>query len=302
MQKQLISRALAAGHPEILGPRSIHRPGDESSPGRSQVSLGAVRSKSYSAGAACGMRDVREKGYADADFLQRAVREFEWCGIASVRSRPGGGHRQCVPGRRLRQDIRRAGLLGGFAGRRQSLNVDQPHSLWRRSSGRGVRGPELWRPHRRRLSFRHRLCRYHALCCGAGPAVPHPRLQRDRPLRRQPRPELRRTRRHRRPRRDRQPLRSRARAGQHRRGDDAAGPARRAHDWVSDPSLVASFQGLPGASFVVSGARPATDYALVSAGSELRWRTGWSLAVKLDGESASHAQTYAGTGTLRSHW
>lgn len=236
MQKQLISRALAAGHPEILGPRSIHRPGDESSPGRSQVSLGAVRSKSYSAGAACGMRDVREKGYADADFLQRAVREFESCGVARIPSRPGGGHRQCVPGRRLRQDIRRAGLLGGFAGRRQSLDVDQPHSLWRRSSGRGVRGPELWRPHRRRLSFRHRLCRHHALCGGAGPAVPP------------------------------------------------------------------TFQGLPGASFVVSGARPATDYALVSAGSELRWRTGWSLGVKLDGEFASQAQTYAGTGTLRYHW
>ncbi len=33
-----------------------------------------------------------------------------------------------------------------------------------------------------------------------------------------------------------------------------------AHDWVSDPSLAAAFQALPGASFIVNGAAPAKDF------------------------------------------
>jgi hypothetical protein len=45
-----------------------------------------------------------------------------------------------------------------------------------------------------------------------------------------------------------------------------------AHDWVSDPSLTAIFQALPGASFVVNGATPAKDAALASAGAELRFQ------------------------------
>jgi hypothetical protein len=38
------------------------------------------------------------------------------------------------------------------------------------------------------------------------------------------------------------------------------------HDWTSPPSLNAAFQTLPGASFTVNGAAPATDSALASAG------------------------------------
>ena len=38
---------------------------------------------------------------------------------------------------------------------------------------------------------------------------------------------------------------------------------------------------------------------LSSAGAELRFANGWSLTAKFDGEFAGHAQTYAGTGTLR---
>ena len=37
----------------------------------------------------------------------------------------------------------------------------------------------------------------------------------------------------------------------------------------------------------------------LSAGAELRFANGWSLAAKFDGEFGGHAQTYAGTGTLR---
>ena len=75
-----------------------------------------------------------------------------------------------------------------------------------------------------------------------------------------------------------------------------------AHDWVSDPSLTAVFQALPGASFIVNGAAPAKDSALVSAGSELRLANGITLLGKFDGELARKAQTYAGTATVRLSW
>ncbi|MBR0783453.1 autotransporter outer membrane beta-barrel domain-containing protein [Bradyrhizobium iriomotense] len=75
-----------------------------------------------------------------------------------------------------------------------------------------------------------------------------------------------------------------------------------AHDWVSDPAVAAVFQALPGASFIVNGAAPAKDTALVSAGTELKLAKGISLLGKFDGEFAGRAQTYAGTGTIRLSW
>jgi uncharacterized protein with beta-barrel porin domain len=59
-----------------------------------------------------------------------------------------------------------------------------------------------------------------------------------------------------------------------------------AHDWVSDPTLAAVFQALPGASFVLNGAAPAKNSALASAGTELRLANGVSLLGKFDGEFA----------------
>jgi outer membrane autotransporter protein len=75
-----------------------------------------------------------------------------------------------------------------------------------------------------------------------------------------------------------------------------------AHDWVSDPSLGAVFQTLPGASFTVNGAAPPHDSTLASAGAEWRFANGFALGAKFDGEFASHGQTYAGTGTVRYLW
>jgi outer membrane autotransporter protein len=75
-----------------------------------------------------------------------------------------------------------------------------------------------------------------------------------------------------------------------------------AHDWVSDPSLIAAFQALPGASFIVNGATPAKNSALASAGAELRLRSGLTLSAKFDGEFARHSQTYGGTGAVRYTW
>lgn len=75
-----------------------------------------------------------------------------------------------------------------------------------------------------------------------------------------------------------------------------------AHDWVSDPSLTTAFQTLPGSSFLVTGAAPATDLALISLGAEFRLMNGVTLGGKFDSEFSSCAQTYAGTVTLRHVW
>jgi outer membrane autotransporter protein len=80
------------------------------------------------------------------------------------------------------------------------------------------------------------------------------------------------------------------------------GRAAWAHDWVSDPTLTPVFQTLPDASFIVTGATPVKDYALTSAGAELRFLNGWSFSARFDGEFADRSQTYAGTGTLRYTW
>ena len=66
--------------------------------------------------------------------------------------------------------------------------------------------------------------------------------------------------------------------------------------------LAAVFQALPGASFVVSGASPAKDSALVSAGTELRLGNGVALLGTFDGELAGGSATYAGRGTARVSW
>jgi outer membrane autotransporter protein len=72
-----------------------------------------------------------------------------------------------------------------------------------------------------------------------------------------------------------------------------------AHDWVSNPSLNAVFQALPGGGFIVNGAPIPEDSALVSAGGQLFLSPNWSVMAKFDGD---RSQTYAGTGTLRYTW
>jgi outer membrane autotransporter protein len=76
-----------------------------------------------------------------------------------------------------------------------------------------------------------------------------------------------------------------------------------AHDWTSNASnITAAFQALPGASFVVNGAPVPKDSALTTLGAELKLSPRWSLLAKFDGEFASRADTYAGSGTLRYRW
>jgi uncharacterized protein with beta-barrel porin domain len=72
-----------------------------------------------------------------------------------------------------------------------------------------------------------------------------------------------------------------------------------AHDWRSDASVTAGFQTLAGTSFVVNGAAPPKNLALVTAGATVGIARNVSFTAKFDGEFASGFQSFAGTGTLK---
>ena len=75
-----------------------------------------------------------------------------------------------------------------------------------------------------------------------------------------------------------------------------------AHDWFNGIALTPSFQALPGASFIVNGARPPADLALVTAGAELHLNSSWTLTGRFDGEFGNGQQTYTGTARVRYTW
>jgi uncharacterized protein with beta-barrel porin domain len=75
-----------------------------------------------------------------------------------------------------------------------------------------------------------------------------------------------------------------------------------AHDFNPDRSIAATFQALPGASFVVSGAAQARDSALTSASLEMKWLNGWSAAATFEGEFSNVTRSYAGKGSVRYAW
>jgi autotransporter-associated beta strand protein len=75
-----------------------------------------------------------------------------------------------------------------------------------------------------------------------------------------------------------------------------------AHDFNPDRSLAATFQTLPGASFVVNGAGLASDSALVTVSAETRWLNGWSAAASFEGEFSNVTASYAGKGVVRRTW
>ena len=75
-----------------------------------------------------------------------------------------------------------------------------------------------------------------------------------------------------------------------------------AHDYDPDRSIAATFQTLPGASFVVNGAAQASDSALVTASVEKKWVNGWSAAATFEGEFSDVTRSYAGKGVVRYVW
>jgi uncharacterized protein with beta-barrel porin domain len=80
------------------------------------------------------------------------------------------------------------------------------------------------------------------------------------------------------------------------------GRAAWAHDYNPDRAVTALFQALPGASFAVNGARPDADSALVSAGAEMKWLNGFSLAATFEGEFSGNVTSYAGKGVAKYTW
>ena len=75
-----------------------------------------------------------------------------------------------------------------------------------------------------------------------------------------------------------------------------------AHDFDPDRSIAATFQALPGASFVVNGAAMVSDSALTTASAEMKWRNGWSAAATFEGEFSKVTASFAGKGVVRYMW
>jgi uncharacterized protein with beta-barrel porin domain len=80
------------------------------------------------------------------------------------------------------------------------------------------------------------------------------------------------------------------------------GRAAWAHDFNADRTIAATFQTLPGASFVVNGAAQAHDSALTTASVEMKWINGWSAAATFEGEFSDITRSYAGKGVVRYAW
>jgi uncharacterized protein with beta-barrel porin domain len=75
-----------------------------------------------------------------------------------------------------------------------------------------------------------------------------------------------------------------------------------AHDFDPSRAAAATFQALPGASFVVNGAAQASESALTTASVEMKWMNGWSAAGTFEGEFSDVTNSYAGKGVVRYAW
>jgi uncharacterized protein with beta-barrel porin domain len=80
------------------------------------------------------------------------------------------------------------------------------------------------------------------------------------------------------------------------------GRAAWAHDEGNSPSASAIFQALPGANFIVNGAVPARDGALVTGAAQYSLASGWAFLAKFDGEFSSTTSIYAGSGMVKKTW
>ncbi|MFH1345380.1 MAG: autotransporter outer membrane beta-barrel domain-containing protein, partial [Pseudomonadota bacterium] len=75
-----------------------------------------------------------------------------------------------------------------------------------------------------------------------------------------------------------------------------------AYDFNPDRNIGATFQTLPGASFVVNGAQQAHNSALTTAAAEMKWMNGWSAAATFEGAFSEVTRSYAGKGVVRYAW
>ncbi|MBW4656998.1 MAG: autotransporter-associated beta strand repeat-containing protein [Kaiparowitsia implicata GSE-PSE-MK54-09C] len=72
-----------------------------------------------------------------------------------------------------------------------------------------------------------------------------------------------------------------------------------AHYYQRDADLTAALNGLPGASFAVSGARPDRNAALLAAGADIRLSQTVSLGARIDSELSGNTRRVGGTAQLR---
>ncbi len=80
------------------------------------------------------------------------------------------------------------------------------------------------------------------------------------------------------------------------------GRAAWAHDYNPLSAASATFQALPGASFVVNGAAGAHDAALTTVSAELKWLNGFALATTFEGEFSAVTSSYAGRSVASYRW
>jgi outer membrane autotransporter protein len=80
------------------------------------------------------------------------------------------------------------------------------------------------------------------------------------------------------------------------------GRAAWAHDFGDSRAASAIFQALPGSNFIVNGALPARDGALVTGAAQYSLPSGWSLLAKFDGEFSSTTNIYNGSGMVKKTW
>jgi uncharacterized protein with beta-barrel porin domain len=74
------------------------------------------------------------------------------------------------------------------------------------------------------------------------------------------------------------------------------GRAAWAHNFDTERSIAATFQSLPGASFVINGVAQARDAALVTVAAEMTWANGFAAAATFEGEFSNTTESYAGKG------
>lgn len=71
------------------------------------------------------------------------------------------------------------------------------------------------------------------------------------------------------------------------------------HYYQRDAEFSASLNGLPGASFPISGARPDRNATLLAAGLDVKLSQSVSLGARIDGESSENTRRLGGTAQLQ---
>ena len=74
------------------------------------------------------------------------------------------------------------------------------------------------------------------------------------------------------------------------------------HEFAPERNLAANLVSLPGAAFLVNGARPARDAVQTKVGGQLGLANGVALFADFDGEFSDVSRTYAGRGGIKVSW